>query len=667
MSSPEPRSVRRFTAWKLPWISLFASMFAIIVLLLYLWGSSGDVKADGVAVCEASWEGRTDADNDGNPDAQPNDFAGGEVVDRIVLRSRVVRRDINDSSEVAVRDRAAIKTAVAILKSRDGSRESDSRRVLNLDAYEAIRAIHGHPSPHRLKPEQPEDDGTGDQSIRLWDSCVHGISNNLRDGPLFLLWHRAYVRAFEISVNSLLAAHPETHVLAREGVGIPYWNWVELRQFPNALRCRDAVPSELDCPIKESELHLDEDTDRGHPNPLYVDFRAAATRTGTPLWTPVRGILPIDMTHSDFVRFNLELESTWHDGIHTAVGGTGFSPGGKGTGWMFKPHSAVFDPAFWVHHSYVDQLLVAWVAAVTGRGAEVANDLNQQAGIGSALEKAWILKRARFPVVCGDRVVWYQPPFLDVAPTVVGEVDPSIRLGYLYDRVVLPSPPSQPPPDVSKLIGAIDKSAVVHLGVMSGDSSWQRRFASRDGQLTVVGSGARFSILLADVRIGKQTQRRLRESWKSLSKLQREKLRRRAVVLSLDRTRLLETPKGSGVYVVAGRACWDSMRCSSVPWRYLSTISNFATPIRGSDNNGNHHQSDSLVDVTEPIFDVLAAAAGGTSGPRSNIEIAIFPARGSPDGVLVAVEDRPGLQFDSMTVSLRYDGDVKSSVRSHAH
>lgn len=609
--------------------------------------------------CEASWVGEGDAD-------RPAPIGGVEVFDRIKLGDTLlVRRNLADPSAEAREDVKAFAEAVRLLKSADGDPDKLPGRSVKLGAYEALRAVHGHVSAGALEPR-----AAGSELPQPWGQCVHGIVGRNTDGPLFLLWHRAFVRAFEISANSILASNSHANF---KGFGVPYWDWLEYRAFPAALRCPES-PGQTACSTPSTRVQ--EANDRFHRNPLFSMGRIPKTRTDQPLWTPVLGINPISTAHSDFTKLNLELESTWHDVIHFAVGG-----------WMRNPGFAVIDPVFWVHHAQVDRLLEGWGTAVIAQESEAANDLLEQAGPRSELAQAWRKKRAMFPVWCGRKLVWYQPRYEDLVPMDRGG---KARLGYRYDSTELPQSAGRyQDVDVSAVVEALTREGVPVTDLLRTPRDGTTLKPSAEERLQVPGSGARFRIRPQDLGLDDVLRRRLSGYTSSpLSRKQAERLRRRAVMLRFDEARLDRKLDGYFPYTVIGRigsnvepayaAPWErnplsgfhrisgeTDAASDGGWRYLSSVGSFGLPIgsRPHAHHGHSEAADPLIDLTDAIVWWLGHEAVPNLRPPPILELAIIPTTVAEDGALRPVNPEatpgddltPGLSFKSMTILLRQE------------
>jgi tyrosinase len=168
--------------------------------------------------------------------------------------------------------------------------------------------------------------------------CWHHSSRVPRPGPslnLFLPWHRAYIRYFELAMRDQVS-----------NAELPYWDWT-LGGAPGAFTAQNVG---------------------GNPNPLY---KAHITRPnanppidrdtrrfpgqGVPVSLPTSGEIAALYNITDFLQFSNRLEAI-HDRIH---GWTGGISGGIG-GDMGVVATAAYDPIFWVHHCMIDRVWYLW-------------------------------------------------------------------------------------------------------------------------------------------------------------------------------------------------------------------------------------------------------------------------------------------------------------------
>jgi tyrosinase len=142
--------------------------------------------------------------------------------------------------------------------------------------------------------------------------CPHGVA-------YFLAWHRGFLYYFE---KQLRAVSGDSKLV------LPYWDYYT---NPN-------IPAEFLSPTTGNPLWA---------NRVNTNVRSALTMT------------PFSPTFINFPRgvgnaFEPVIEDV-HNPVHDIIGG-----------WMTTMESPV-DPIFWLHHSNVDRLWVAWLAARGGR------------------------------------------------------------------------------------------------------------------------------------------------------------------------------------------------------------------------------------------------------------------------------------------------------------
>lgn len=177
------------------------------------------------------------------------------------------------------------------------------------------------------------------ERTKFWATCIH------HDKPLighFLSWHRLYLWHFETALLAAMETAAAKLGLAQSVAGIPYWDYYRSPQLPDAFRK----------PLAQ-----------GRPNPLNVPFRKSGFNEGTssmPAFSLDAFIagntldqhLMID--GESFDGFSGALENTIHDQVHGELGGL-----------MGHPHSAAWDPIFWLHHANIDRLWAIWQKRTT--------------------------------------------------------------------------------------------------------------------------------------------------------------------------------------------------------------------------------------------------------------------------------------------------------------
>lgn len=130
----------------------------------------------------------------------------------------------------------------------------------------------------------------------------------------FLPWHRVYLYQLEQKLKS-----------AGFTVAIPYWDWMNNREFPKWL-----LDFEPTVTVKGKKIQVQRDI--GNPNDL-----------------PSQGDFNSMKKQNDYTKFTTILEDALHNPVHGWVGGT-----------MGDKTKAPADPVFWLHHSNVDRLWAGW-------------------------------------------------------------------------------------------------------------------------------------------------------------------------------------------------------------------------------------------------------------------------------------------------------------------
>ncbi len=263
-------------------------------------------------------------------------------------------------------------------------------RPVNPLGWRFLAAIHGVAGP----------DGGPDTTNPRWSNCQHG-------SWYFLPWHRMYLCAFELIVQS---------VLEDDTWSLPYWYAIDPDDPTSAVlppAFRDSTPG----------------------NALYTDRRSIRANSGAPL--PDLSASVIDaleaegFSSSDGVatfgggersrpHFNGRevglLEGAPHGGVHGLVGNDYDRQGNVvREGWMGAFVTAGLDPVFWLHHANIDRLWEVWLR-------------QDPAHLNPAGDPAWFDTEFSFPAVGGGLVTWK-----------VGDVLDTVALGYEYESMAAPS------------------------------------------------------------------------------------------------------------------------------------------------------------------------------------------------------------------------------------
>jgi tyrosinase len=143
--------------------------------------------------------------------------------------------------------------------------------------------------------------------------CPHGI-------PYFLGWHRGFLYYFE---NRLRTVSGDSQLI------LPYWDYYSYATLPA------------------------EFTNPAPTNPLYVGRVNTNVRQALTLAPFAPTIINFPRGYSS--AFEPSVEGAPHDPVHDIIGG------------IMATMQSPTDPIFWLHHSNIDRLWVAWVAAGSGR------------------------------------------------------------------------------------------------------------------------------------------------------------------------------------------------------------------------------------------------------------------------------------------------------------
>lgn len=203
----------------------------------------------------------------------------------------------------------------------------------------------------------------------------------------FAIWHRVYVREFELILRKY-----DVYINNTNPLMLPYLDWLNLDtklSFINEEMIQVYLENNevktINNPLYSGRIY-DDDITNGYTN----KYNKYTVRNGTLLKdfktsifsSEKRDILKIlnypnyeivssnymtnknrDYTNFMLGRNSLEIP---HNHIHVQIGGTG--------GAMINVQSAPFDPIFWLHHCFIEKILVAWQVKVTNNGQKPIND-----------------------------------------------------------------------------------------------------------------------------------------------------------------------------------------------------------------------------------------------------------------------------------------------------
>ena len=236
---------------------------------------------------------------------------------------------------------------------------------------------------HDILPNDPDLNKVPTSIQALFHQCHKTES-------LFFLWHRAYVAAVEKLMQD--AIHDPTFRL-------PYWNWYADPSLPEAFRNEFLDPRHR------------------QKNSLYIANRTV--NRGDPIWTPQ---IITDYDSDDFESFQGQLNDNEHGMIHVFVG----TPTNMGS--IFY---AARDPIFYLHHAYIDRLLMVWLKK---------NPTHKP----PAHFPGWMPSVYRFPIPPGStgnsNPPVHTPSEQDLG---LGSVE---AMGYKYDNVDPPNVSTPPVP-----------------------------------------------------------------------------------------------------------------------------------------------------------------------------------------------------------------------------
>jgi tyrosinase len=220
-----------------------------------------------------------------------------------------------NASALSAEELAALREAVRLAVERGDSR-----------GYGHFASLHGIPDP---------------------GFCEHR-------NQLFLPWHRGYLYHLEQALQDLVP-----------GVTLPWWDWSEGTQLPEAFAVDDVDGSPN--PLASAPIVLP----GGVREPDWPERTSRAPGEFT-TWLP-GGELPTEevvqfaLDAANFDDLTTRLENL-HNAVHMWVGGE-----------MQDQRFASFDPVFWAHHTMVDRLWALWQLKHPGdnpRGEHLDKGLN---------------------------------------------------------------------------------------------------------------------------------------------------------------------------------------------------------------------------------------------------------------------------------------------------
>lgn len=307
---------------------------------------------------------------------------------------------------------------------------------------------------------------------------VESIESNSADGekaPLFLLWHRAYIHALELSLQSIMRENWKDDEW--KTFRLPYWDWTTEPYVPAEFLSQDLDPQyrwgdEFEEPVVRCLLDTGELV--FSRNPLYDCLRANGLPTKTDYDRDHRRAIidfalwdnPYDSKRrSVFSGFSADFYKSWHSVIHTSVG----TEIGADMGMQ---QTAARDPLFWLHHANVDRLWTIWVKEHQQKSkAPAVPDYSGQ----------WRDRRYQFPVyISNGTTVFYRPEYKELSTNSISNM-----MEYYY--VDLQIPKVAPTADVSFVKSSPVEFNVCDVRSLNGDTP----FAYKDRH--------RYTVMLAQV------------------------------------------------------------------------------------------------------------------------------------------------------------------------
>lgn len=325
-------------------------------------------------------------------------------------------------SELSTQEWRDFTEALAIFRFSD----SDPRDPRAPDSgYLALAARHGNPDAVRerlLNSPLPQT-----APCRCNHATPLDITNNPADPsqPLFLLWHRAYIHAFELSLRFIMRDELAP-IRAKlnlpppdwKNFRLPYWDWSSgkaiIQEAERARICDYYLPQDWPSLVSKDSIFPNGPPDLysivriPFKNPFYDSLRSPKIFGWTPIAktcsVPLFALAQIEnpmvgTSPESFTAFNKRFFDSWHQVIHEKVGNSGGQT-------MGSTDYASQDPLFWVHHSNVDRLWMAWVAKRKKLGDSVPVP---------DLVAAWEKQPVVFPVRVNGVARVYRPEYASLA------------------------------------------------------------------------------------------------------------------------------------------------------------------------------------------------------------------------------------------------------------
>ena len=444
------------------------------------------------------------------------------------------RQDIRTFSQSAKRV-SQLRTAVSKLKGR---------------AYTDATSWYNYAAIHEIASNDPNISKVPASIQALWHQCHKNES-------LFFLWHRAYVAALE---KLFQAAVSDTTFR------LPYWDWYTDPALPAIFR---------------SEYYTSNGKQK--KNPLYVSARNSGVNAGADIWTP---FVTTDYGNASFNDFQTTLNSGEHGTMHVAIG-TKKNMGNKAT--------AARDPIFFLHHTNVDRLLMAWLS------------VNPSTHTPPSSYSAWDPNVYRFPVAGGGVAT----------PTVeqlaLGSME---AMGYNYE--------STSPPVIAQAVPASP-------GTTTGTASTARVMSDGTNVLT---SSTSLSIG-SDVTVGLTMSDANASATRSLSSSASTGTSSGAVEIVLDNVSLQNLPEGLLSYQLFLNLPRSPSRSERIRDYFVGNISLFMLGHMGADHPGMAHKATLRFDVSRLVGRALA----GSRTLKLSFVAVLSPGAASPAGTVLKIAE----------------------------
>ncbi len=196
---------------------------------------------------------------------------------------------------------------------------------------------------------------TDDERGYQYQAGIHGLPlpmycDQAHGQPAFLPWHRAYLYRFELALRE-----------TKHDVMLPWWDWLTVRQIPDAYD--EDVPANSLRTVRINDAALQQGA-RGAGAQGIKDLEARREEEGRekrlarksstvrnparPEQLPTPEQIERVLKYEDFASFSHELEN-FHGAVHMWVGGH-----------MEDVPFAAYDPIFWAHHCMIDRLWRKW-------------------------------------------------------------------------------------------------------------------------------------------------------------------------------------------------------------------------------------------------------------------------------------------------------------------